>query len=179
MVDKSTLLDMYKSGYTLRYIGEAFDISDSRVFQIIKRYFPEEALKKSGTRITNTGEHNSKSEKYIIEKLRGLGYRVEAQTYNAPFDLLVNGYKVEIKYCKNHKRYNKYKKARGYAFPQTYTLIPIDFFIFVCGKMGDTIEYILPAKEVGTTISFPISPATKKTKERLLRSINNWSILST
>ena len=43
MVDKSTLLDMYKNGYTLRRIGKAFDVSDSRVFQIIKRYFPEEA----------------------------------------------------------------------------------------------------------------------------------------
>ena len=96
MVDKNIALELYNQGYTLQKIGDRFNVSRQRIWQILKRNY---ALIKNHHEKKAIYNSNSRpSELYMIGKLFKLGYKVEPQPYNHPFDFLVNGKKVEMKY---------------------------------------------------------------------------------
>ena len=156
----------YKLGETLRSIGEKFDISKQRVWQIIS--------------VCGCGSISNKrrimanpldSEKHIASILRKKGFKVEYMPYNHIFDLLARSrVRIEVKYrlTAGGDRYYHFPYLNNKNF---------DVFIAICGdyKNHKADYYIFPGSVVKHHISIPKNPIFKTRRQRLYK--NKWGII--
>lgn len=166
MIDRAVTLNLYNTGVPLSEIGRMFGVSRQRIWQVIKP-LSQGAVKRYplGTKV-----HSTKEEERVYKLLVRKGFDVKKQDYNAPFDLLVNGKKVEIKYrscpdIHNGSPFYKFNYLKGRE--------NIDFYIFVCGEFDENI-YIVPNEVVGKTYQISSDPKNKQAKRKSRLYQENW-----
>jgi hypothetical protein len=143
MVKVEEAIYMYNAGIPLSRIGNYFGVSRQRVDQVLKRYKGIVPIKRRERKLNKVAVNPS--EEYVIGKLRAMGLHVDPQPYTAPFDLLVEGKRVEVKHRKVSDDNNGYPQ---YKFLQCSRRIELDYFVFVCGDLSDARCYIVPATNV-------------------------------
>jgi hypothetical protein len=165
---------MYNKNLPLSEIGRYFNVSRQRIWQIIK------PLDHKMTRFPHgTKPHERPEEEYIYNILLNKKFDVYKQDYNSPYDLLVNGKKVEIKYrskADSHK--TKGYSIMAYKFNSLKGKVPIDFYIFICGKIPNPEKImIMPMEKVGSDITIIATPKNKQAKKRGCLYNLNWKLL--
>jgi hypothetical protein len=100
-------------------------------------------------------------------RLERLGFRVYRQTTKAPFDLLVNGQRVDVK----SGRPSIYGKDKNKYVGWVFNLIKVpptcDFYLLVCQSRDGAVErrYVVPASEAQIT-TITITPSGKYERYR-------------
>lgn len=170
MIDRAVVINLYNSNIPLSEIGRMFNVSKQRIWQIVKP-FSKDLVKRYPR---GTKNHSTKEENQIYEILIKKGFTVEKQDYNAPFDLLVNGKKIEIKY-RSHPV--KHEGSLWFRFNFLKGKVYVDFYIFICGDYKRKI-YIVPSNFVKNTFQISNHPKNIQAikKDRLYKE--NWGILS-
>lgn len=162
---------LYESGITLQKIGEKFGVSRQRIWQIIKPFYKKlDKDKRHEGAFANKFSQAiipNKHEIYLYRKLSRLGFNVELQPYNAPFDLLVNGKKVQVKYRVLKRKWRvrfSYLKDKEEA----------DFLILTMIKGKYKKSWIFPK---GTFSNFKNLAWKKKYKTYNTKYIEKWDLL--
>lgn len=171
MIDRAVTLNLYNSGVPLSEIGNMFGVSRQRIWQIVKP-FSQSVIKRYPP---GTKEHSTKEEQFIYDLLIKKGFVVKKQDYNAPFDLLVNGKKVEIKY---RSKPDLHEGSLFYKFNYLKGREDVDFYIFICGKIIENI-YIVPNEKVRQTYLISANPHNKQAKRKARLYKENWHRLVT
>lgn len=168
------IINLYLKGLKFREIGEKYGITKQRVWQILKFANGEyDSRNKKVRKIP----HPNPSENFVFGKLATLGYKFEPMPYNHPFDAIVEGKKVEIKYRSRTRRIGR-DRILAYSFNDVKDTVPIDFYIFVCGDLNYNPKcYIYPSNEIGRNKFFPIEFIYKASERKYLRHLENWELL--
>lgn len=98
-----------------------------------------------------------------IEFLKSKGFQVKRQTTRAPFDLLVNGWRIDVKSGKPSVYGNsKTKVYVGWIFRLAKVPATCDFYLLVCQDKSGSIErrYLIPAGAARITM-LTITPCGK------------------
>ncbi len=173
MVNKDEALKLYNEGETLQFIGDKFNVSRQRIWQVLKPFNKDITYQHRDYTMRVT-KNPRPEEIFIANKLKKLGLNVEFQSYNNYFDLLVNNKKVEIKYrtipVKKNDTTNLY-----YEFIYNVSKDIIDFYIFIVGKLPNSDFYIIPSNKTKKHFVVPVSPRYKTKKNRFYK--NNWASL--
>lgn len=107
-----------------------------------------------GVRQKGTETHRGQRwERHEAAFLRGLGYEVEDQPTRAPFDLLVNGHRVDVK--------SSALNTHGwYQFGDTRRGVDCDFFDLLCIAGDEVIaRFVVPADKA-RVMSISMMPGT-------------------
>jgi len=111
-----------------------------------------------GVQLKGTETHRAMEVEDMVEsKLVGAGFKVQRQTTRAPYDLLVNGHRVDVKSA----RPGVYGKGRGHRhryvgwmFHLAKVPATCDHYFLVCqDKDGEVVRsYVVPADEARVTM---------------------------
>lgn len=166
LTKKEEIVKLYDDGITLQEIGNRFNISRQRVWQIIKKDY----TKIKFSRISHGRKPRPRrSEIYVQKKLSKMypKAKVELQNYNSHFDLLFNKKKVEIKYA----RVTREIQGRKYYSFTSVKSIDSDIFVYIllCGDLENPVSYIVPAQEIKNNIHIPLEPVFRTKMQRKYR----------
>ena len=157
-----TIFSMYIKGFKLREIGEKFKISKQRVWQIVKPKCKTIHNRKQPTAKANS----TPSEFFAIGWFISKGLNVKRMPYNHPYDLEVEGKKIEVKHrskprlCVSNKKYYQLK----YNFNNLTSLVGVDFYMFICGDLNKIPEvYIYPTNKIKRNKQIPVKAKTLRT----------------
>jgi hypothetical protein len=174
---EENIFNLYKKGYSYQIIGKYFKISRQRVWQIIKRSNYIYSIKR---RYTKDGNGNfyylTESEIFVLGKLAILGFRVKPMPFNHYFDILIdNKHKIEVKHQKNaqNTKYGYYY----YKYSNISSKKPVDFYIFVCGKLKQALFYIVPANKIKDGLTISVKPTHRNTILFQRNYLNAWHLL--
>jgi len=98
-------------------------------------------------RVEQKGHHTHRGQKWERHEaafLRSMGLPVEEQTTRAPFDLMVNGHRVDVK----SSTWKSYDCCTGYFFNNFKFGEDCDFFDLVCVSEGVDHRFVIPADEI-------------------------------
>lgn len=160
------IIKLYKLGETLRSIGEKFNISRQRVWQIIYISGANSISKRKRIQGAPTD-----SEKHIARILRRKKLKVEHASYNNVFDLLVmDRVRIEVK----HRGMTGKDKIYRFTCLNNKNF---DVLIAVCGdyKSHKASYYIFPSSAVKNYLSIPKNPISNTRKQRLYR--DKWDVI--
>lgn len=98
--------------------------------------------------------HGSRCEDYIADLLREKGYYVEQMPLSHHFDMLVNGHRVDVKYCRTPKRSPSMRTTsptqrfgvkgdRGNCDFYVLVTNKLEVFVVPSSKIPDTMDQIL------------------------------------
>lgn len=99
----------------------------------------------------------------IAEELRGRGFQVKQQATRAPFDLLVDGVRVDVKSA----RFTRYRGSSGYVQGHIFALnkVPATCDLYLCCGVDESNgilwRYYIPAEHARIR-TLTISPTGKK-----------------
>lgn len=158
------IIHRYNNGETLISIGETYNITKQRIWQIVKPTRPPRR------HLTFTKINARPEEILVARRLRDLGYSVKHMPYTYPHDLLVNGsMRVEVKGRTNgypnsrtNRRLLYYKIA--YLEPKDF-----DFLVVVSGDSSAPMYYVIPSVYINQHIAIPVDPKNNSRTQRLFR----------
>lgn len=136
-------INMYKSGHSSYEIARKFNVSRSNVCSLLKRH---------GIQRRHLGDD---VELEVMNFLIDKGKRVEHLEGNSPYDLLVNGKKIDVKSAS--LSYDKWNKKNSYVFQlqdrwnrtESKDLQnKVDYFYLVFLSIENRPIYILDSKDV-------------------------------
>lgn len=177
------IVELYSKGMVMSKIGQKWNITDARVWQIVKKHYNNIDTSKRQYKKQSLIKRLTKSEKFVCEKLKSLGIKFETTGYNEYYDLTIKNKKVEIKFRSKPIKIN-YKtddsKSKGcvelYKFNFLIPRHPIDYFIFVCGQLNkETKFYIYPANILKDNLAIQTNHVYN-IKPKSLKYLENWEV---
>lgn len=172
MINVNVAIKLHNDGFSNVYIGELFNVSRQRIWQVLKR----NGVKLIGKKKVSGTVHNNSSELYILKILKQKGFVVKRQGYNNDYDFLVNNKKVEVKY-RSKGVLSRNKRTPYFDFNNLKMIEKIDFYIFICNKIPNTKIFIVPCNKVKNTFGMSLKPFSKKTKLRYNMYLERWDYL--
>jgi hypothetical protein len=166
MVDPAKALEMYNQGMTLKSIGDIFNVSRQRAWQIVKTRYDQVTI---GQRQNSTKISPRPEEKYVFKQLKQHGFSdVRHQTYGAPFDIEADGLKIEIKYRSDTDEDGQYNF--GYLKGRE----KVDFYILLAGSIKSPTAYIVPGKDIKNSFNIPAFPKNRQAKLKKWLYEDKW-----
>lgn len=171
MIDKAIAIKMYNEGTSLAKIGKVFGVSRQRIWQALKPSYKE--LVSHPPRYVLSYSIRPE-ESWVVKKLKTLGMVAQFQGCTAPYDILANGKKIEVKYRSRPQRHMK--SGDYYEFSPLVSRSDIDYWILIFGDIKNPNAYIIPGKDNPKSIYIPVTPKFNTSSRR--KYLNKWSLLT-
>lgn len=156
----------YSSGMDIVELVIKYQISGTRIYKILSKLGTSKKTSKTYSKVVLND-----SEKNVFRKITNMGYDIIPQPYTAPFDFLVNGKKVEVKYRRSDmQEYMQFNGLKGYP--------EVDIYIFMIGSLEDPLYLVIPTQDLKShDYRLPTSPKNKNTVRFYRKYKDNWTIL--
>jgi len=136
--EKELIIKLRKDGYKYREIINKSGRCRSSVSNVLNEFgFTKTEAETEGKAI--------KAEEFVKEYFENNGFRVEQQECDAPFDMLVNGYEVDVK-SRASKNDNAYFFSIDPNFGISKLRPPKDYYACVATDTGNI--WIIPSEKV-------------------------------
>ncbi len=136
--ERELIIKLREDGYKYREIIDKTGKCRSSVSNTLRN----EGLTKGGE---NKSEKGIKAEEFVKEYFENNGLWVEQQEYDAPFDMLVNGYEVDVK-SRTSKNGNSYFFSLDPNGGSSKFRPPKDYYACVAMDTGEI--WIIPSEKV-------------------------------